>query len=116
MELAWRTGLEIRSREGTYRPALMMAAWATGRAPRRGLLMGLNIFGELGDKTTTQRLTPVRVHAGGLRFRQVSAGSGHTCRVTTGGLAYCWGVNFLGQLGDGTTITRRRPVAVAGAS
>jgi hypothetical protein len=25
---------------------------------------GLNIFGELGDNSTTQRLAPVRVHAG----------------------------------------------------
>jgi alpha-tubulin suppressor-like RCC1 family protein len=61
---------------------------------------GENTLGELGDGTTTDRLRPVRV-AGGLAFRQVSAGGGHTCGVTTGNLAYCWGVNNAGQLGNG---------------
>src|SRR5919108_385350 len=50
-----------------------------------------------------------------LVFRQVSAGSFlHTCGVTTDDRAYCWGVNFLGQLGDGTTSLSLTPVAVAG--
>jgi Regulator of Chromosome Condensation (RCC1) repeat protein len=51
-----------------------------------------------------------------LSFRQVSAGGFHTCGVTTGDLAYCWGYNnFFGALGDGTLLNRRRPTAVAGA-
>lgn len=49
-----------------------------------------------------------------LAFRQVSAGTAHTCGLTTGGLAYCWGGNVNGQLGDGTRTRRLRPVAVAG--
>lgn len=78
---------------------------------------GDNVSGQLGDNTTTQRLTPVRVHAGGLRFRQLSAGGEHNCAVTAGDVAYCWGANRLGQLGDGTRITqRRKPTPVAGAS
>jgi alpha-tubulin suppressor-like RCC1 family protein len=48
-----------------------------------------------------------------LAFRQVSAGTAHTCGVTTSNLAYCWGGN-LGALGDGTRTRRLRPVAVAG--
>jgi alpha-tubulin suppressor-like RCC1 family protein len=74
---------------------------------------GNNFYGQLGDGTTTTRLTPVAV-AGGLRFRQVSAGAAHTCGVTTDDRAYCWGFNQVGQLGDGTTINRLTPVAVAG--
>jgi alpha-tubulin suppressor-like RCC1 family protein len=74
---------------------------------------GLNLFGQLGDGTTTEtRPIPVAV-AGGLRFRQVSAGSDHTCGVTTDSLAYCWGFNHVGQLGDGTTDTHLTPVLVA---
>lgn len=53
-----------------------------------------------------------------LSFRQVSAGDDHTCGVTTDDRAYCWGDNGFsthgGQLGDGTTTRRLRPVAVAG--
>jgi alpha-tubulin suppressor-like RCC1 family protein len=49
-----------------------------------------------------------------LSFRQVSAGGAHTCGVTTDNRAYCWGVNNFGQLGDGTTGDRIRPVAVGG--
>ena len=44
----------------------------------------------------------------------VSAGDNHTCRVTTAGVAYCWGNNFNGQLGDGSTTPSLTPVAVAG--
>jgi hypothetical protein len=49
-----------------------------------------------------------------LAFRQVSAGWQHTCGVTTTNLAYCWGDNPYGQLGDGTKTLSPRPVKVAG--
>jgi alpha-tubulin suppressor-like RCC1 family protein len=54
--------------------------------------------------------------AAALSFLQLSAGSGHTCGVTTDNLAYCWGSNFIGQLGDGTSDfdAHPRPVLVAG--
>ncbi len=38
------------------------------------------------------------------RFVQISTGDDHTCGLTSRGEAYCWGYNFYGQLGDGTTI------------
>jgi alpha-tubulin suppressor-like RCC1 family protein len=63
---------------------------------------GENNVGQLGDGTTIQRLTPVRVHASGLRFRRVTAGASHTCGETGDNLAYCWGFNDQGQLGNGT--------------
>jgi len=76
---------------------------------------GLNTDGQLGDGTTNSHLTPVAV-VGGLRFRQVNAtGIGrHTCGVTSGAQAYCWGRNAYGQLGDGTGSSAVRPVAVLG--
>lgn len=52
--------------------------------------------------------------AGGLRFRQLAAGFFQTCGVTTNNVAYCWGRNDVGQLGDGTTANRLLPVPVAG--
>jgi alpha-tubulin suppressor-like RCC1 family protein len=44
----------------------------------------------------------------------LGGGGAHTCGVTTDDRAYCWGNNGSGELGDGTRISRPRPVAVAG--
>jgi alpha-tubulin suppressor-like RCC1 family protein len=77
---------------------------------------GSNGEGQLGvGSGTSHSSSPVRV-AGGLAFSAVSAGTlgYHNCAWTTTGRAYCWGRNTSGQLGDGTTTTRLRPVAVAG--
>jgi len=75
---------------------------------------GDNTVGELGDSSTaTRRLVPVRV-AGSRRFNQLSSGVGHTCAVTTGARAFCWGWGSLGQLGNGSTANARWPKAVAG--
>ena len=52
--------------------------------------------------------------SGGLRFASVAAGDTHACGLTTASLAYCWGRNSSGQLGDGTTTDRPAPVRVLG--
>ena len=49
-----------------------------------------------------------------LVFALLSAGNIHTCGVTPSGAAYCWGYNFDGELGDGTTTSSAMPVAVSG--
>ncbi len=76
---------------------------------------GLNIHGQLGDGTTTDRSTPVQVVGLTSGVIAVSAGREHTCAVMTTGGVTCWGSNSWGQLGDGTTTTHHSsPVAVAG--
>jgi alpha-tubulin suppressor-like RCC1 family protein len=86
---------------------------------------GYNANGQLGNGTDTGPETcldnvpcstrPVRV-VGGILFRAVSAGGtrSHTCGVTPANVAYCWGSNSSGQLGDDTRTRRVRPVRVRG--
>ncbi len=77
---------------------------------------GLNSSGQLGDGTTTLRVRPVVVSGFASGAAEIGAGYSHTCAVTTAGGVKCWGYNSHGQLGDGTTSTRRAPVAVTGIS
>ena len=46
----------------------------------------------------------------------ISAGFGHTCVVTAGGAAACWGRNTYGQIGDDSTVEALGPSDVSGLS
>jgi Regulator of Chromosome Condensation (RCC1) repeat protein/FIMAH domain-containing protein len=50
----------------------------------------------------------------GVQRKALAAGYRFTCALTQTGSAQCWGLNELGQLGDGTTQTRLAPVTVLG--
>ena len=107
-------GPALKTTQAQTLPFRQVSAGTCGVTPdHRAYCWGDNFLGQLGDGTTTDRLTPVAV-AGGLRFREVSTGFVHTCGVTPDDRAYCWGLNASGQLGDGTTTNRLTPVAVAG--
>jgi alpha-tubulin suppressor-like RCC1 family protein len=75
---------------------------------------GSNQFGELGDNSNTNRNTPTAVHGLNTGVSTVSAGSSHTCAVTSSGALWCWGYNNFAKLGDGTETNRYTPVAVIG--
>jgi alpha-tubulin suppressor-like RCC1 family protein len=72
---------------------------------------GYNMYGQLGDGTTTNRNTPTLTSSLGTDRTAVAiaAGSYHTCVILDDGSVSCWGSNDNGQLGDGTTTDRHTP-------
>jgi len=82
---------------------------------------GANGNGQLGDGTTSTRISPVEVvnitGTGSLSgIAAAAGGASHSLAVTSTGTIYAWGLNSSGQIGDGTTMQRTIPVMVAGVS
>ena len=49
-----------------------------------------------------------------IRATAITVGQSHACALVSDGSVWCWGANYVGQLGDGTTTFRSAPVPVAG--
>ena len=62
---------------------------------------GSNTHGLLGDGTATTRLSPVDVIGLTTGVKLISTGAYHTCALMIAGNVKCWGLNDVGQLGDG---------------
>lgn len=77
---------------------------------------GYNSNGQLGNTSTAQSTVPVAVTTSGAlsgkTVTQISVGYYHSCVVTLDNLAFCWGINTYGRLGDNSTTQRTSPVAV----
>jgi alpha-tubulin suppressor-like RCC1 family protein len=83
-----------------------------GEVSHRAYCWGRNQVGQDGSGGAgLPRLKPTAVK-GGLFFGQVTAGFEHTCGKTTASVAYCWGGNNHGKLGDGTLANRVIPTLV----
>jgi alpha-tubulin suppressor-like RCC1 family protein len=75
---------------------------------------GANVFGQLGDGTTTDRTTPVAVSGidgstPATSAYAVSTGTDHTCAVMGDGNVKCWGNDVTNQLGDNAIQTPTSP-------
>jgi alpha-tubulin suppressor-like RCC1 family protein len=77
---------------------------------------GSNQVGQLGDGTTVKRSTPVDVLGLSSGVTAIAAGGDHSCALMSTGGVKCWGNNFSGQVGDGTTDSRLTPADVFGLS
>ncbi len=100
--------------DGSHTCAVMTATRPPAKNGGGVKCWGINSLGQLGDGTTTTRLTPVDVLGLTSGMRAVVTGSAFTCALSVDGLESCWGWNQFGQLGDGTTVTRLIPVSVRG--
>jgi len=76
---------------------------------------GRNIAGQLGDGTTIDKSSPVKI--GTSSWAYVAAGNSHSAAVDITGALYVWGSNATyGQLGDGTTVSKSSPVKIGSSS
>jgi alpha-tubulin suppressor-like RCC1 family protein len=80
----------------------------------RVLAWGFNGNGQLGIGSRSLKTRPVRVRfPGNARIRIIAAGCDHSLAFSTRRQLFSWGWNGDGQLGDGTTTERNRPVPVS---
>ena len=77
---------------------------------------GYNSVGQLGIGSLGGFFSSPVAPDLGAPTAMLSAGTDHTCAVSDGGGAKCWGLNNAGQLGDGTTVYWAVPVGVSGLS
>ena len=90
----------------------LVLQWANSSA----VAWGANSSGQLGDATTTSRALPAPVTASGVLAGKsitfLAVGASHCLALCSDGTLAAWGSNTSGQIGDGTNIQRKVPVAV----
>ena len=76
--------------------------------------VGGNGNGQLGIGSNTNQNTPQQVSLGtGRSAMSVSTGPSHTCAILDDGSLKCWGYNYYGQLGIGSTTNQNTPQLVS---
>lgn len=78
---------------------------------------GYNVNGELGDGTNTSKLVPTATLFGSTQLEGVnkvvsSAYSSCAYNSISGTTIYCWGYNGYGAIGDNTTVSKNKAVAI----
>jgi len=102
----------------TYKCWLDANPWKKCKSPKTytGLAEGAHSFKVKATNSQGQTdPSPAKYNWSIIFWTQISAGSNHTCGVRTNGTLWCWGRNFYGQLGDGTTVGLRKLPTQIGA-
>ncbi len=74
---------------------------------------GSNFYGELGDGNPGSGINPIPVKLLVSKpWSDIEMGATFACALTEAGEAYCWGANFNGALGIGSTINQSTPTLV----
>ena len=98
--------------EGSYKVAQIEAGSGNSAVITESgtlYIWGNNYYGVIGDGTTEDKSSPVRVMYG---VKKVVLGERNTAVITKKGDLYVWGNNQDGQIGDGTTENRYEPVKI----
>lgn len=78
--------------------------------------MGANVDGRLGVNTATVAYSSPVLVVGGHKWRKIVASVQNGAGITVNGALYAWGNNAVGQLGDGTVISKSSPNFVPGST
>ena len=77
---------------------------------------GNNQNGQLGDNTTTSKLLPVQIAGSPRSYTTIDCGANHSLAIDSNNVAWAWGNNQNGQLGDNTNTSRLTPVSIVGGN
>jgi alpha-tubulin suppressor-like RCC1 family protein len=74
---------------------------------------GANQVGQIGNGTLSSNPTPIPSRVFGVAsFTSITVGGRHVCGLSAAGIAYCWGDDSFGQLGDHRLVNSTTPIPV----
>jgi alpha-tubulin suppressor-like RCC1 family protein len=124
VRIEWQTGADIdiywtdagvTQDVGNYDGATLSQPEVSTTTVPGGITWRLALFKFDWNDPISTPTSMARVRIETVSMGLITAGQNHSCGITGSGAAWCWGANFLGQLGEGGAVTfSDEPVAVAG--
>jgi alpha-tubulin suppressor-like RCC1 family protein/type II secretory pathway pseudopilin PulG len=100
---------------GTWKGVVWSLTWMCGIKSDDTLwCWGSNGSGEAGVGTTTLKITAPTQISGGGTWKGVYLGKASSCGIKMDDTLWCWGFNFYGSVGDGTSVDKTAPTRVSG--